>query len=144
MKAKLSIRALAKRTGADRASIAKWIDGITDEKQALAVIREHQGKTKRPAGAVDPKTGLTWFQAKLREDTLAKRRENTEKQREQDAKWMTVKDHHRILATLVDRLERLPGTLKSQLGLSDNQANQLRKALDDLRTEAADEVEKMF
>jgi hypothetical protein len=140
-KPKLSIRTLAKKTGADRASIAKWIAGIDSEEEALATIREHQKNSK--AGAIDPATGLTWFQAKLREDTLRQRRENQEADEVQAERWMLTSDHFRMVKALVDRIEAIPSKASSELGLTSPQAIGIRRMLDEARTAAGKQIAAM-
>jgi hypothetical protein len=140
-KPEISIRSLAEKTGADRASIAKWIHGITDPKEALATVREHQKTAK--AGARDPKTGLTWFQAKLREDALRMRRENAQAAGIEAETWMATADHHKIIAVIIGRLDQIPNKAHSELGITPEQTIALQRMIDEARTVAAKEIEEM-
>ncbi len=137
---KLSIRALSRETGVDRATAAKLAAGITDHQEAVTLIRDWQSSRAPGQTDVDPTTGLSWFKAKLREDTIAKRRENEFAQKTISREWIEVAQHHRILGAYIQKIEQLPGKLRSEQGLTDSQANAMRRALDDARIEAGKDV----
>lgn len=127
-------------TGADRASIAKWCAGITDRDEAVEVIKAKlKEKTKKH---LDPATGLPWALAKEREQALKLRRLNEEAEKTKGEVWMATSTHHKIVALLVNQLDQLAGRAKSQLGLDGSQATQLQKMVDEVRTNAANEVEE--
>jgi hypothetical protein len=90
---------------------------------------------------IDPDTGLTWAQARMREETLEKRMAREDEERRQSDEWIDAESHSEALASIVSRLEQLPGRFRSELGLSDAQEVALRRALDQIRNEAAEEVE---
>jgi hypothetical protein len=132
-KSKLSIRRLAQQTGADRASIAKWIEGVTDEAQALIIIAEHQRKAK-------PGKRMSWFQRKAKEDARRLTRENEEAEAVQSKRWTKTDDVCAILRAVVARMEQWPCKVRSEGGLNDTQTAVLQKCLDDLRTQIASDI----
>lgn len=138
--AKLNFRELARETGADRASIAKWCAGITDKDQALQIIRAKQKSTVEKN--IDPVSGLPWSLAKEKEQALKLRRANEEEDKIQANEWMATETHHKIVSLLVNQLEQLAGKAKSQLGLSSDQALQLQQMIDEVRENAANQVEQ--
>jgi hypothetical protein len=138
----LSIRELARKTGADRASIKKWIVGVKDEADAIKIIEER--KRKAPVEtAIDPDSGLSWFQAKAKEDTLKQRRLNEVAEKVKSEEWMATATHHAMVTMIVGQLELLPGKAKSQLGLDARQSAELQRMIDEVRTNAAGEIEKV-
>ena len=137
---KLSVRALAKKTQCDRDSVSKWIEGAETEEQALKQILERKGRT---ATALDPASGMSWWQARLKEDVLRMRAEREEREAIQQEKWMLTDDHFRIISSLMGRIEQVPGKVSSEQGLSPGQTLALRRAIDEARETAAKEVEAM-
>lgn len=138
-KQKLNFRELARETGADRASIAKWCAGITERKEALQIIRSK--KKEQSEKHLDPVSGLPWSLAKEKEQALKLRRLNEEEEKVRANEWMATATHHQVISVLVNQLEQLPGKAKSQLGLTSDQALQLQKMVDEVRTNAADQVD---
>lgn len=138
--ATLNIRELSRETGADRASIAKWCAGITDADQAREIIRSKQ--KKKVEAHLDPVSGLPWSLAKEKEQALKLRRANEEEEKIQANEWMATETHHQIVSLLVNQLEQLAGRAKSQLGLNVDQALQLQKMIDEVRENAASQVEQ--
>jgi hypothetical protein len=137
----VSVRALARKTNHDRDSISKWIEGAATEEEALKLIAERKGAAK--AISVDPTTGMSWWQARLREDVMRLRAEREERDAIQQEKWMLTSDHFKIIAAITGRLEQVPGKVSSEQGLSPGQTLGLRKALDEAREVAANEIEAM-
>jgi hypothetical protein len=154
----VTANALSQQTGAERRDVRKWLATENVETKsdaqgrtlyrkdaAVQVIESHRKKTKRPEKAtaadsnIDPKTGLTWFQAKMREDTLQKRRENEIAERLKDETWMAVDAHHQFLSQLCGKLDQIPLKARSELGLPDSQALRLQKMIDEARADAVKE-----
>lgn len=57
--------------------------------------------------------------------------------------WLAAEDHYAIVSALVTRLEALPGKMQSEQGLAPAQIAGLQRALDSIRTEAAEAVENL-
>jgi hypothetical protein len=142
-KKQLTLSGLALETGSTRQNIRKW---LTDEdllkkgkitagthQACIDCIREHQ--RARSPQAIDPATGLTWTQSSKREETLLRRLEREVIERKSANEWLTAEYHLQILRNLVDRIELVPGRLKSQLGLNEAQKQAIQKTLDDIREE---------
>lgn len=157
----ITVDQIAEQTGADRASVKKWLkaEGFEPIAQkafgsrkfnyygvnALEYIKSRVKSRKAPAeggSMVDPETGLPWPIANEKEKTLEKRRENEIAEKVAKEEWMAVATHHEILSSIVSKIEQLPGKWKSELGLSDSQTLAIRRGLDEARSEAAAEVEK--
>lgn len=128
----LSIRELARRTGADRASIKKWIEGVTDEKEALRIIEERKRR---------PEEELSWFQQKAKEETIKLRRINEIAEKVKAEEWMATVTHHAIVTLIIGQLELLPGKARSQLGLDPRQTTELQRMIDEVRSNAARDIE---
>lgn len=141
----LSISSLAEKTGADRRSIKKWLslDNPKTEEEAIAIITAHKSKKVEPDEAnIDPKTGLTWFQAKQKEEVLEKRRENRIADKLEDKTYMLSADHHAILASMCSKLEQIPAKAKSEMGLSESHRAKLQRMIDEARDNTAQTVAK--
>jgi hypothetical protein len=110
-------------------------------------VKSHCKQVAKKNGAVasnfDPVTGLTWAQADMREEALAKRRENEIQDKKKSGEWMEVATHHAILASVIEKLESLPGKARSEAGLSDRQMEIIRRLHDEARSSAALEVEEL-
>jgi hypothetical protein len=138
---KPSIRAIAKQSGADRSTVAKLIAGITDEQEALALVTEWKEARDAKGGAdTDPETGLSWFKAKLREDTLTKRRENEIAEKKASGEWVSAQEIGKNIRLLMDMLERLPEKAQSEAGLNGPQTLVITRLIDEARKEAAEVV----
>jgi hypothetical protein len=72
-KSKFSIRSLAKKFGTDRATATKVLAGITDEQEARAALQAWSEQRVGKSLTSDPDTGLSWWQARLREDVMKAR-----------------------------------------------------------------------
>jgi plasmid maintenance system antidote protein VapI len=70
---KISIRSLAKEFGLDRATITKLCEGTAGGTEARAAITAWCAKRQTKSLDRDPETGLSWWQARLREDVLKSR-----------------------------------------------------------------------
>lgn len=157
----LTVNELAKKTGADREAVSRWLSAalepkqvkqfkdrqskLYDEKEATKIINANKRgpRAKVDDGdEIDPITGLTWFKANLREDVLRKRAEREEAEATQKKTWILISEHHEILTAVVNRLEVMPGKARSELGLSESQAEGLRRMIDEIRKEASTEVLK--
>jgi len=111
-----------------------------DEDKCVEILRAW--KEKKGNRAMDRSTGLTWRDASLREKTLRERRENRVAEKFLSKTYMLVADHHAILRIVAQRLEQIPNMLKSRMGLTEHQRNEIQKALDEARTAAGQEVVK--
>lgn len=142
-KYRVNYRQLSRETGHDRASLAKWFDGRNPKtkQEALAIIDEREPKAA--PDATDPASGLSWFQASQREDTLRKRRANEEQEAIQAKRWMLAEDVFAILRAAMNRIEQFTGKVKSEAGLTDTQAAVVQKNLDDYRNQLATDIEAM-
>jgi hypothetical protein len=155
---------IAAAAGCDRASVVKWLalEGVKPVRiekngkrkpfkfygpDALEVVKSHCKQVAKKNGAVasnfDPETGLTWAQAEMREEALAKRRENEIQDKKKSGEWMEVETHHAILAAVIEKLDSLPGKARSEAGLSDRQMEIIRRLHDEARSSAALEVEEL-
>lgn len=151
-----TIHVLVGETGVSRQSLSKWLlqDGIAPvsykgksglydpEKVNECVAKHRNGSANGESDPekIDPKTGLSWFQAKLREDTIRLRRENEEEEALKSERWMSTDKHHEILRILCTKIEQLPGKMKSELGLTAQQSERARQMLDEARQLAAGQV----
>lgn len=154
----ITINAASEKFGCEQRSLKKWIaaDGIKptrtegrrkfyDEAELKQCVYLHKQSSSHRSlkENIDPETGLTWSQRKSMEEAKALARENRRADMADSREWMRTEDHFRILRALLDRLEQLPGKCKSEFGLSLAQENGLRKTLDQIRSEARDEVATM-
>jgi hypothetical protein len=154
----ISILGLAKKTGADRATVRKWLDiegvkplvrkakkKLYNEKEALAALKPHLlpkgSRSTQPN--IDPKTGLTWNQKLLKEKAREVEMENDRKAKLLSDEIMLTTDHHRILAAVISRVEQVPGKAQSELGLNGAQVLGLRRMLDEARVTSAKEIAEM-
>lgn len=153
----VSIQSLYAKTGCDPKNIRRWFieaglepaevkgkSKLFDEKKGLKIISQHKkGSREESDSEVDPETGLTWFKAKLMEDTLTKRRER-KLQEAIDAKdYILTTLHHDVLRAVINRLEQIPGKAKSELGLTDAQTVGIRRMIDEARQESAKEIKEL-
>lgn len=154
----VSLGALAIKLGCDQATVRKWVKvaGIKpvrssgawnwyDEKQVRDAVKPHLvGREKHNTTPnVDPKSGLTWHQKKLKEEARRIEMENDRAAKLLSNEIMLTADHHRILSALISGLDRVTGKVASEQGLSPAQTLGLRKALDEMREAAAKEVSEM-
>jgi predicted transcriptional regulator len=154
------VQDLAEETGMEIHTVRKWlqVEGLKpirertlgkrkvpyyDKAAALKVILPHKGKPKNKdaAAGVDPETGLSWHQAKLREEARKLRRANTRAEKLESEELMLTVDHQAILAAVISRIEQVPGKAQSEIGLTGGQVVQLRRMLDEARESAAKEIE---
>lgn len=138
-----SLRALAKKTGSTERSIKKWLELEQPETEAdaVAIIRKHQEAGEAKGGEIDPETGLTWFQAKTKEEAIRIRRENEREEKLESKELMPSAEHLEVLVQLCQKLEQIPFKAKSELGLNDQQKKQLQRMIDEARKVAADSIE---
>ena len=142
-KRKFSIRELATKTGHDRATLNRWLAGITSEPEALAAIAEHEAAGGAKPGTVDPKTGLSWFQAKLRDDVIEKRRLNEIAEKAKCNEWFPTQLASEIFKSLIERLENIPGRLASEQGLTGKQVIAMRRLIDEARAAVGKQIRNM-
>ncbi len=137
--APFSLLELSELTGSQRVSIKKWLKEEPCETlpQALAMIQERQRKGKRENAEVDPETGLSWFQASLREKTIRERRENEISELKRAGELIDTHEALQIISLLCNKLDGLPSKMKSECGLNEDQRLRLQRAVDDIRSDAA-------
>lgn len=146
---------LAAESGMEPHTIRKWLaaEGVEpveerahgkrgkfpyyDRDEALAAILPHKGAKK---SAVN-EDGLSWHQAKLREEVLELQRENERAEKLEAKEIMLTADHLQILASIIKRVEQVPSKAQSELALSASQVAGLRRMLDEAREAAAKEIE---
>jgi hypothetical protein len=157
----VTINQLATETGSDQRSIKKWLNGeglepighqklgqhesaLFQKEAALEIIARHQAKNSdgNEDNKVDPDTGLTWFQAYLREQTLERRRKNEIAEKVKDEEFMRAEDVKQVFAVLMNGLDQLPGKLKSELGLTTAQKTRVQTIVDEARKSAAKRIMK--
>lgn len=157
----LTVNALAELTNADCRHVKRWLnleqiasrdeDGhkVFEMNAAVACIELHRRRREKSTemhaanpNAIDPVTKLPWLVAKIREDAIEKRLRNQEEARRQSDEWIDAVSHREVVSAIVNRLEQFPGRMRSELGLTAEQEIGLRKGLDQIRCEAADEIEK--
>ena len=137
-----SIRKLAEITGHDRASIRNWLSGVTVTSldQALALIAEHEASAAKPKGAIDPATGLSWYNSHLREKTMESRRERIAENQSIALQYIETATHEKIIKLLCDKLDPIPEKARTQLALSDTQVTGIRRMTDEARAEASKNI----
>lgn len=156
----ISPLALSRKLGCDYNCLRKWLKlesvkpvrtqgswSFYDEGEATAAVRPHLAKSKkRETDAdknIDPETGLTWSQAKMREQAIAQRLENAKEERKLSEEWGLIADFERLLKSLTDRIEQLPGKVRGEAGLTEAQAKIVQRECDAMRTDAAAEIRRM-
>lgn len=144
-----NINQLFEETGAESRYIKKWLldaglrlpDGspdCSDREKCLEIIRGHQRKTAESEEFNgDKSTGLSWGQAKLREDTIRLRIDNADAEKRQSKEWMPSAEHLDVIKALCTKLDQAPAKMKSQLGLTEEQRVGAQKIIDDIRMEFA-------
>jgi hypothetical protein len=137
-----SITGLAERTGSDRRSIKRWLaeDGIdASDPRAIDVITKHQ---KQSNDNIDPETGLTWFQAKVREDAIKVRRENEIAERLESETYMETEQVEKLVLMFLGKLELVHVKLESEFSLDPKIVKRLVELIDEARSEMAKGVLK--
>jgi hypothetical protein len=109
-----------------------------DDPKLHEILKERKKAVKSEK---DPATGLSWFQAHMREATLQKRRENKLADEVMRENWVEFAYHLEILKSLTEALDRIPEKLKSEFGLTEPQQARVQQVLDDARTDAANAME---
>ena len=117
-------------------------DRYYDEEKAIAILKPHCGGRRANTENVDPDSGMSYTQLKMKEDWVKRKRENEIEEALKTKTWIEVTQHHQVLSTLTDKLDRLPLKCKSELGLTDLQAAGIQRIIDDIRKEASEEVKK--
>lgn len=65
---------MAKEFDTDRATVTKVLAGITSEREGRAALEAWvESRGKKASADRDPETGLSWWQARLREDVIKSR-----------------------------------------------------------------------
>jgi hypothetical protein len=146
---KVSLSYLAKKSGMIRRTVKKWLDleGLEppyDEKEALKVLASHkQGTARQENKNVDPDSGLTWAQKKMREDAKARERENEIAEALKSETYLTWDNHHKIITGTMQKIEQALAKFKATFGLSDAQMLQANRLIDEARMEAAATIKQM-
>jgi len=93
MDAKFSVRKLAKECSLDRATATKLVAGCKTEAEARAAIEDWiAAQPAHGESDVDPETGLSWYRAKLREDTLRLRAQREAERMASGGEWIPVSE----------------------------------------------------
>lgn len=117
-----------------------------DQKKALRLLLPHlkqQERHRQKEKNLDPETGLTWAQRKMREEAIEKARANRIADKLEGNVYLTWENHHKILSAMMKKLDQAVDKSKSELALTDHQALRLRRIFDDARKEASAEVGAM-
>lgn len=157
----ITINQLAEETGSDRTSIKKWLkaDGIQPlhrerlgkhdsdiypRDRSLECVYAHQSRNapETTKHTHDPVTGLTWFQAKTREEALAKRRENENASALADGTLIKLSDVEKLIGIVINRLELIPSKMQSEHNLPSPATKRLQSLLDEARSEMAKDLSK--
>jgi hypothetical protein len=154
----VTITGLFCKTGVERLTIIKRFqtEGLNpirkrgrrayyDESEAMKVLAPQIAKRANAAHSepnIDPETGLTYHQKLEKEKSIEIALRNRDTERAQSNKWLTAEEVDEMLSLLISRIEQLPEKWKSQLGLTDAQVIAIRRGLDEIRTEAAEEMHK--
>ena len=83
------------------------------------------------------------FALKQQQEYRKLKRENDIEDRKLSEEWLTWEDHRKVLSTLVNRLEQVPGKARSEAGLSDAQTAIVQRMIDEARSDAARDVRGM-
>lgn len=144
-----SLNELRKRVGSDLRTVKKYLEqeGIKPDRKgryetaaALACIERHK---PQPNGEeIDPETGLSWFQAKVREDTKKLRRENEIADRLKDETYMETATVQHLVQMFIGKLELIPVKMESEFSLPQEAVKRLTEYLDEARREMAKGVLK--
>lgn len=97
-------------------------------------------KRKTKSG-IDPSNGLPWGQSLMKEKTIQLVLENENELRKLSDKWILASVCQEMLSAGIQRLEQVPGKIKSEIGLREDQITIIRRMLDEVRQEWAIEVE---
>ena len=157
-----SLRELSRLTGATPRTVRKAleVEGIVRVKgkfpeQALERIKPHLKHYDGPpaeeapaipsgetAANIDQASGLSYAQLLTREKALATQRANEEEEAIRQGKWMLATDVYDMFKMMADKMEQLPGRIRSDAGLNDIQAAVVQRLIDDIRNAMADQIEK--
>ena len=161
----LTIIGLARLTGADRDAVSKWLAledlqpvkvvkrrgrdvRFYDPEKALPIIERHRRVLRAKDAPADKaskaaKGAKSWFALKQQQEYRKLKRENDIEDRKLSEEWLTWEDHRKVLSTLVNRLEQVPGKARSEAGLSDAQTAIVQRMIDEARSDAARDVRGM-
>ena len=137
-----SAHSLSKKTGASWRSVVAWLEEAgkkASDPGAYELVKARHEKRPTSAGA-DPKPGLTWFQLKTKEEALARQRENRIADKIEKQEYMAASDVLELLSAFCNRLEQIPGKVKSELGLSDAHTKRIQKMLDEARADVSEKL----
>ena len=146
---RISVASLNLLTGSTRVDIKRWLieagfDPLNldpaKSDEYLRIIKTHQDTKVHPGEGQSPHRdgeGLTWSEAKQKEETRKLRRENMVAEKAMAEDWMTTAAHHAVLSSLCAKLETAPDTFKAQMGLTAAQRDLIQNGLDEIRFDAA-------
>jgi DNA-binding transcriptional MerR regulator len=153
----LTINQLAQRNDSTPRTIKHWIEvlGIkptrkgkrrffseVDEaniKPHLRSVKVAEASTNGPN--IEADTGLTYAQALMKERAIKERRENEEAEAVQSKRWFPTDKMLEMFAAIVNRMEQLPGKVRSEAGLSETQMAVVQAKVDDTRRQIASDLE---
>ena len=117
-------------------------DRYYDEEKAIAILKPHCGGRRANPENLDPDSGMSWAQKLIMEKAIEKKRQNEIEEAAKNKTWIEVTQHHQVISTLTDKLDRLPLKWKSELGLTDAQVKGTLRDIDNAREDARVEVKK--
>jgi hypothetical protein len=145
---RITIASLERDTGSRREDIIRWLKDegfdhlnlpIDGSERYYEIIAAHQAKK----GASSSGSGVqTELEKKQIQETRKLKRENDIAEKALSGDWMMTSAHHAILSNLCAKLETVPDTVKTELGLSVSQRDRVRNILDQARKDAAADTER--
>lgn len=123
--------------------MAKWLrlEGVeASDPKAIEAITKHQ---RVSAENIDPETGLTWFQAKTREETIKQRRENEIAEKLKDETFIPTDTVEKLVLMFLNKLELVHVKLESEFSLEPKVVKRLVELIDEARSEMAKGIIKI-
>lgn len=155
----VSINEFSRLSGSARDSIAAWfrLENLApadtagkhrkyDKGKGLEIIRRHAEPSRHRAqqnrdANIDPETGLTWAQKKLKEEAQALERENRIAERLENKTYIDAVECYETLSQLCRKLDQIPSKARSMFGLTAAVEKGLQQLIDDAREAAAKQIE---
>ena len=148
-----TIEALCRECKSHREDVARWLEAAGYDRlnldpahhaEYVRIIQAHQ-RLKPGLDKGDKhrdKDGLTWSEAKQREETRKLKRDNEIAEKVLLDQWMTTSAHHAILSAIFSAIEQVPGKYKAATGCSAAHCKKLETMLDESRIDAVAATEK--
>jgi len=122
--------------GLDRDAVTHKWPPLSDE-LVDKIWEKH--RNQRYPGA-DPQTGLTGRQRLELAKAIEQERKNEIEAKVAAEEWISRDTVFAMIKAIADSLEQLPGKVRSEAGLTDDQANVLRRAVDEARKSAENKI----